>query len=991
MERRTVIESRISCPSRLFRAGLLGLLLTGVLVSGPACQSPTRGAGPPAGILQPEREIHGMVNGPDGQPIAGAVVTAYDGQPKYLFAPDVLRERGRQTTGADGAFRFHVGHDAQRVYFVVRKSGFGTGLSAWWAGQQDAPVVVHMAPPADLVGRVLDHQRKPVAGATVSVCNGVRFQDFVSIGLWVPSLAARTDEQGRFRIQGLPAGEGMNLSVTAPGHGRLDTIYSQENGYVPGPASVDLQMSPSATVEVITVSKQTGKPVKDVPLILACRGLAAEVPGTPVAGLPGHVRWTDLPPGGGVVFVATPYKGVCDWAGIRQGVEAKVGTPDPVKIELVRGQIVEIRVRDARTGKPVKHYYTGLSSPEPKCSAIGMGGRDGVAQLRVVPGEFPYLWVYGQRHREYRRQEPLKVQPGKPLRIDVALEPSGAYLGTVVDPDGRPVPGAAVAVLGQMAGTVTDAKGTFELYPSFFQTDRTPTVTVVARLATSNLAAAVEVPAPDKPLKMCLKPAATYKVTVVDPDGKPIAGANVTLVLGHCDARPDGGRFQAYTDQAGQCIIRGVPVSCPLSLCVQAASYVAQAQLLPAPAPPFDTPSAYRFQLHKSQYLSAGPAVKEIPVPATPLEDAIWGATGRDSRGHVWFAVSKANRPGASADLFELVPDSGQVIDHGNVCEELKKAGMLRPDEQQMKIHSKIYEVDGCLYFVSMDEKGEDEQKLAQPVFGGHLWRFHLADGTWEHLLTIPEAMVGLAVGGGKVYTLGYWGHVLYQYDIATGAARHIKVGACFGHVSRNLIADARGHVYVPRCATAGGLLQADLVEFDDQLREVGSSPLPLYYNGTANWSYGITALQPLPDGRIAFLTHNGWLTIIRPHENGPAELEHVGWFHPDGPRMADSLFVDKTGHVLMGAVMGPQRLCDWVSYDLATGQRTVAPLSDGDPLQPSWGLAFLGGCQTRDDQGRCYVVGQGHSLDRQSNRPVLLQVDPAAPHAAAQDVAESN
>src|SRR5690606_17258402 len=117
--------------------------------------------------------------------------------------------------------------------------------------------------------------------------------------------------------------------------------------------------------------------------------------------------------------------------------------------------------------------------------------------------------------------------------------------------------------------------------------------------------------------------------------------------------------------------------------------------------------------------------------------------------------------------------------------------------------------------------------------------------------------------------------------------------GACFGHISRNLIADDRGHVYLPRCSEQAGVLQADLVEYDEQLREVASSRLPMYYDGSANWSYGITALQPLRDGAIALLTHNGWLTVIRPQENGPAQLEHLGWFHPDGPQMADCLFLD--------------------------------------------------------------------------------------------------
>ncbi len=373
--------------------------------------------------------------------------------------------------------------------------------------QQEAPAVIQMALPADLVGRVVDHEHKPVPGATVSISGGGLFDSFVILGRWVPALAAHTDEQGRFRIQGLPAGEAVHLSVTAPGHGRLDAMSTQEDGYVPGPASVDLQMPPSATIDVAVISKATGKPLNGVALILACRGLAGEIPGTPVAGSPGHIRWTDVPPGSGMVFVATPLNGTTEWAGIRQGVEAKTGKHAEVKIELTRGQIIEVRARDAKTGRPVKGFVAGLSGPEPKCSAIGMGDRDGVARLRVVPGQFPHMWVFTPRYREYQPQEPVKVQPGKPLRLDVALEPSPCYRGTVVDPQGKALSGVSVAALTEMADTVTDAKGTFELYPPFFQTDRTPKVTLVARQATSNLAATVEVPSPDKSIEIRLQSA----------------------------------------------------------------------------------------------------------------------------------------------------------------------------------------------------------------------------------------------------------------------------------------------------------------------------------------------------------------------------------------------------------------------------------------------------------------------------------------------------
>jgi len=975
MQRRTVVESSVGRSSRLAGKLLGNALLIAALFGGVGCQGPTRGTFL-SRALQPSRQVHGTVCGWDGQPLAGAVVSAYEAKPAHLFAVATPRLIGRQTTGADGAFAFRVRQDVPQVHFVARKPGQGFGWARWNFAQPNQPILVSMDRPAEIAGRVVDDQRKAVPGATVWISLGRGYEDYVNLGKAVSWLATHTDDQGRFRFQDLPAEQVVHFEVAAPGHGQLHTVRLQEEGYPTGQANIDLELPQACTVDMVAVSKETGKPLSNVPLILWSRGLAGETVGAPVPGKPGHIRWTDLPPGMAMVFTATPFDEPPPYAGTRQNAEAKPGEVAEYRVEVSRGQIVEVGLRDAKTGRPVAGGIAGMHSQELKCDAIGRTDRNGIAKLRVIPGEYPRIWARGPLYRHRRRSEPITVAAGEPLRVEVKLEKCPSYRGVVLDVDGKPAAGVSVAVLGEWAHTTSDGDGHFELFPPFYETDQTPTVTLVARQERSNLMATVEVPSPDKAVEIRLQPGIAREVSVVDPDGKPIAGATVTVTLNPCDTRPEGGRFRAYTDATGACTISALSADRPLAMYVQAGGYVAIAKFLPAGE---QTHAADRVQLQRVERLTAGPTVKAIPVPVTEYEDAIWGATGRDSRGHIWFAVSKANRPGAGADLFELVPETDEVIHRGNVLEELKRAGLDKPDQQQMKIHSKIYEVDGDLYYVSMDEKGEDERTLAQPVFGSHLWRLRLSDNAWEHLLTIPEAMVGIAVGGGKVYCLGYWHHTLWQYDIATGESRSIQVGSCFGHVSRNLVADARGHVYVPHCAQTAGLLQAALVEYDTDLREVGRSQLPLYYNGTANWSYGITALQPLADGGIALLTHNGWLTIIRPQQNGPARVEQVGWFHPNGPQMSDCLFLDKTGRYLMGAAQNASRLSDWVTYDLLTGRRTTAPLSDGDPAQPSWGRRMVFGSLTRDDQGRCYVVGQVPKVDGEGMRPLLLQISPNA------------
>ena len=957
------------------RALLCSLLLIAATLSTVACQSPGGGTRPTPAPGLSQRPVRGTVTDPAGLPAQGAVVTAYEAKPAYLYGREILRQIGRQETGPDGAFRFLVSPDAPRTILVATKPGLGFAWASQ-ASQFSAPISLHMSLAAQIAGRVVDHNNKPVPGAALAISVGKGHGDYINLGDVVPGLATSADANGCFRFQGLPARQSIHFEVTAPGHGQLDTITLLEDGYTTGQNTIELGMPESATLEVAVVDRVSGRPIPDVPLLFWYKGSAAEHVGKPVPGAPGHVRWTDIAPGNGSVFVGTPFDGHAPYISPYKRLECKAGKVEVARMEVLTGEVAEVCVRDAKTATPIAGAQVYMQNRQIHASAIGRTDHDGVARILVAPGEYQEHGAEAPHYRELRSQEKVIVQAGKPLRLEFAIERSPCYRGTVFGVDGRPAAGVSVAVLGDMAQTSTDTGGAFELYPAFYDTTQTPAITLVARQEASNLAATVTTARADTPLQIHLQQGTSHDVVVVDPDGNPVPGADATIALGHCNARPEGARFHVYTDQAGRGVIRAVPASLPVALCVQGTGFAAQAQMLPATTP--GTSESHRIQLQRATRLPNGPVVKEISVPVTPNEDSIWGGTGRDSRGHIWFCVCKSNKPGASADLFEFIPESGEVVGRGNVVDELKRAGLLRPDEQQMKIHSKIYQIDGYLYCVSMDEKGEDEQKLSQPIFGSHLWRLRLADNTWEHLLTIPEAMVGIAVGAGKVYCLGYWNHVLYQYDIATRTSKNVIVGSCFAHVSRNLVADSNGHVYVPRCSQAAGMLEASLVEYDDQLREIASTSLPQYYDGEANRTFGITGLASMPDGSLAFVTHNGWLTIIHPQPNGPGKVEHLGWFNPGGASMSDSLFVDKTGRYLMGVSQNSSRVMEWITYDLQTGRQTVAPFSDGKPDQPSWRNVMLYGSMTRDDQGRCYVTGQTNGRNNDGYRPLLIQVTPS-------------
>lgn len=374
--------------------------------------------------------------------------------------------------------------------------------------------------------------------------------------------------------------------------------------------------------------------------------------------------------------------------------------------------------------------------------------------------------------------------------------------------------------------------------------------------------------------------------------------------------------------------------------------------------------------------------VTQIPLPDFPGANVIWGATGRDSRGHIWIGVSAEGGDG-SARLFEHDPEAGSVTDRGSVVAMLKKLGLLRPGETQVKIHSKIWQVGDHLYFSSTDEAGEQADGSAPPRWGSHLWRLRLTDHSWEHLLAVPEGLTAVAAGGSWVYALGLWNHVLYQYDTRNGQLRRTAVGSVAGHMSRNLVADNRGHVYVPRIrndkpkATHDdpfGLtgLRTSLVEFDKNLAEVGETPLRGYADPRdPTRSHGLTGFAHLADGSIAIALHTGALYRILPKEGGLATIEDLGWFHPLGTAYTPSLFVVDERGTVAGVAQPPRGGYVWLVRDLS--QKSSRPIVSF-PFTSRELLLY--GSATRDDKGHFYVAGRHMDPAGRGPRPLLLRIE---------------
>lgn len=392
----------------------------------------------------------------------------------------------------------------------------------------------------------------------------------------------------------------------------------------------------------------------------------------------------------------------------------------------------------------------------------------------------------------------------------------------------------------------------------------------------------------------------------------------------------------------------------------------------------------------------ASPAVELLSFDGFDGANAIWGASGRDDSGNIWLGVSSRHGSG-SAHLYQLPPGVSTPLDRGAVETQLRQQGIGPAQARQGKIHSRIVQADdGYLYFTSMDEHGEREDGSAPPQWGSHLWRVKPPEYRWEHLMSAPEGLIAVSGVGRWIYALGYWGHKLYQYDTESGDVRSVTVGSVGGHISRNLLSDRAGHVYVPRLRTAttpaddtawmpyraGDAMIASLVEYDSDLNIVNETPLPDYIpsQGDPAGNHGIIGLAWLRNGDMVFTTHSGYLYRIYPRRGKPAWVVSLGSFLPNGGGYTASLFSIDGERWLAG--VSRSRPWQWVVRDLNSGQTQNTALA----LPKVWNLQLYGSV-TRDDAGNFYLVGQGSlpAADRKQGRAALVaRLKPAAEGSGA-------
>jgi len=421
------------------------------------------------------------------------------------------------------------------------------------AAGETKEVEILLGPGLTVTGIVVTPERVPVAGAQVEVTDVTGSYTF-------PEVLAVTGADGRFEARCCPVH--AHVGARAPGHAASTIRYL--NGREGNTAEVELVLGPNGGMLDGTVVDARGGPVAEAIVIVGeLTSIGGHDPGQPFPALlrsdaAGRFHAYGLAAGKQPIRVRT--RGFAPWLGSCNIVAGGTATQ---RIELAAGGTVRGTVTNA-DGKAVARANVEIGQWNQVTRNLdhfqSQSRADGAFELTDLPlGEV----LLRCKHDDFGRAEALvETTAASAVVRDLRLSRGLVLRGHVVDPDGQPVPGADLWCNGEGAAgrgwsqlPRTDAKGQFAL------TNCPEKGTIRIRTHATGFAGfeqrGIDPRSADLELRLQRAAAPTVRIlgTVVGPDGRPVANAQV-----HGANRDESASTGIHaTDNAGRFALGPVP------------------------------------------------------------------------------------------------------------------------------------------------------------------------------------------------------------------------------------------------------------------------------------------------------------------------------------------------------------------------------------------------------------------------------------------------
>lgn len=475
--------------------------------------------------------VTGKVVDRTGAPLAGASVWLVNWPTVEKTPPPPVQ------SGPDGSFSLTTPQTRPEVQPTsAQLVGWKPGLAVNGVDARDLtkPVTLALAPPETLTGKLLGDDGLPLPGAALSP-SYLSFEEgaFGIRGYWFPDdlrarLTAKTDAEGQFTLAFAPPEGRTAVRISAPGYGEV-TAYDL-------PALLPLRLRKAGALRVALVCPDPAVSLAGVRLGYQRQSRGDRGPGASgslLADDHGAFSQLEAPPGAyDLNWYAEP-PGPYHFRGER-GISVKSGETTTVEMTAEKTAPLTGRLLAADTGLGVAKVDINLSQYDSGYSTHCVTGADGSFSAPCLPGKTTLsLWGGGgylPTPADSRREVQVTAEGARigDLRLERALK----LVCQVLDAAGRPVSEALVTVRGKEPYPIgvprpTDEQGRLEVGNL-----RAGTYTLSAdKDPASSGEVQVALTADTAPVRLVLKPGGTCGATllVVDQDGRPVAGAQLSL------------------------------------------------------------------------------------------------------------------------------------------------------------------------------------------------------------------------------------------------------------------------------------------------------------------------------------------------------------------------------------------------------------------------------------------------------------------------------